>query len=81
MASFNLDDNIKFKLTEPGEKILADYLVAQRKVHGIDAASCYRKDDHGYIHLQAWEFMRLFGPHMKPTFCGIVEGSKIIFCE
>jgi hypothetical protein len=80
MASCNLNDRVKFRLTPKGEKILNDYLAAQRAKHGCDAASCYRKDACGYRTCILWEFMNVFGPSMHIGLGSILDGNNLIFC-
>jgi hypothetical protein len=80
MASCNLNDSVRFKLTPRGEKILKDYLAAQQIDFGCNAASCYRKNECGYVTCALWEFMNVFGPHIAMGFNLIIEENTLIFC-
>lgn len=50
----NLNNRIKFKLNEKGIEIIK----ADNPLHDLT------EDENGYVTLQVWEFMRLFGNYM-----------------
>jgi hypothetical protein len=53
MRKFNLNDTIKVLLYEEGEKMYLEYYAPFMKV--------VKKDSKGYVAMQMWEFMKIFG--------------------
>jgi hypothetical protein len=65
---FNLNEIVKVKLTDVGKKIF--YELDKNfnwKISEIVDTSIYsnRIDNDGYVDMQMWEVMHLFGNHMK----------------
>jgi hypothetical protein len=56
-AEFNLNNYIKFKLTEKGEELLKEYCKSHR-VKGLAI-----NDSDGFVAMQAWEAFNIFGKH------------------
>lgn len=57
----NLNDTIKFKLTEKGKKILKEYKIGDMP---WDLTDHVRIDKDGYSTMQLWDFAHTFGPHL-----------------
>lgn len=79
----NLNHTIKVTLTDLGNKIYEDYLRNEYEflshytgLRWIDLK--HREDKDGYIHLQLWEFMLIFGEHFCVGSKAITEGNEII---
>ena len=53
MRKFNINDTIKVLLYEEGEKMYLEYYAPFMKV--------VKKDSKGYVAMQMWEFMKIFG--------------------
>jgi hypothetical protein len=82
MARFNINDKVKFELTEYGKQFLEAHLAEERKQFGIDAHDLYKPNYCGYIKMQVWEFMNLFGPTFKIGFQDqVIVNNELIFCE
>jgi hypothetical protein len=54
MTVYNINDNVKFRLTEYGKSVLYEN----------DRASFYKPDDDGYYDMQIWVVMQIFGEKM-----------------
>lgn len=69
--SFNINENVKIKLTKLGEKILlekhtklrADILLRTNN-DAVGPYSPRKTDSEGYTEMQLWQVMQDFGPHM-----------------
>lgn len=79
MVSCNLNDIVKFKLTDYGKYILDDYFKTQREKYGIDAHELYEADWCGYIHLYLHDFMNVFGSHCVIGKPQIIERNELVF--
>lgn len=53
--TFNINDEVRIKLTELGEKLYTE----KYSKHYFA-----KKDENGYIEIQLWQVMSIFGPHM-----------------
>lgn len=49
--AFNINDNVKFRLTRRGREI---FTVS-------DLAAAHQPDENGYLSMQLWEVMQIFG--------------------
>ena len=76
MKEFNINDEIKVKLTEKGIKVLNAYYINayQRKYF-------YCPDENGYYRLQLWVFMNIFGPYMHIGNNDMFEDMNILINE
>jgi len=82
MASCNLNDWVKFELTQYGNGVLERYLKEQKEAFGCDARELYKPDSLGHIKLQLHEFMRVFGPSMPITFNNqLIVKNELIFTD
>jgi hypothetical protein len=81
MASCNLNDQVKFRLTNLGKKVLTKYLQEQREKYGIDAHECYKTDCAGDMRIPLHDFMLVFGPAMGIGFDNqVIEKNELTFC-
>jgi len=81
MVRFNINDKVKFKLTDYGKRFLEGHLANERRQYGIDARECYKPDCCGYIKMQMWEFMNLFGSTFEMGFRNqVIVNNELIFC-
>lgn len=80
MARCNLNDKVKFKLTDAGKQYLANYLKEQRNKYGCDASACYQPDPLGHLTLHLHDLMATFGPGMQMGFPQLIVENILIFC-
>ena len=67
----NLNESVKFKLSERGKEIY-------RHIHeGLEP----KLDDDGYMSMQLWTFMWIFGEHIIPGVPEVVQPLEIIYEE
>ncbi len=81
-VKFNINDEIKVKLTDKGQEILAKEIAEGNQVARLDpdfVPSDYQEDEEGYIHPQLWDFMRIFGSHFFNGGPCYIENNEIIF--
>ena len=79
MMNLNLNDNIKVKLTEFGEKIIdSEYAELRIAYPDLDLVPLYVPDDEGYYQFQIWEFMKIFGKYMLMTLNQVIVDNNII---
>ena len=64
----NLNESVKFKLSERGKEIY------RHRYDGLEP----ELDDDGYMSMQLWTFMRVFGEHMIPGVPEVVQPLEII---
>ena len=79
---FNINDEIKVKLTDKGKELLAKEIAEGNKVAGLDPGfvpSDYQEDEEGYIYPRIWNFMRIFGSHFFNGGPCYIENNEIIF--
>ena len=79
---FNINDEIKVKLTDKGRELLAKKIAEGNSIAKLPAdfiPSCYQEDNEGYIHPQLWEFMAIFGTHFFNGGPCYIENNEIIF--
>lgn len=85
--SFNVNDYVKVKPTQRGKEIIqADYEQICAIYEQICAISpdvninnIYPIDKDGYLKIQLWCFMELFGPHFANGAPLLIEGNEILF--
>lgn len=66
MKQFNMNDFVKVKLTEFGEKVYAEHYKQYETKRKLT------RDDNGYSEFQLWQLMNIFGSNMY-------NGNKILF--
>ena len=79
MVSCNINDKVKFKLTEYGAEVLEKYLKSQRDQYGIDAHELYKSDCCGYMRLHLHDFMNVFGSSCVMGDPQIIENNELVF--
>lgn len=79
MVSCNINDKVKFKLTEYGVEVLEKHLKSQRDQYGIDAHELYKTDCCGYMRLHLHDFMNVFGSHITWHNNQIIENNELVF--
>lgn len=80
MVTCNINDHVKFRLTDHGRQVLENYLREQQMKYGIDSHELYKPDCCGCIRIPLHDFMRVFGPAMDIGFNIVVEKNELIFC-
>ena len=66
---FNVNENVKVRLTESGKKIyLKEHLSSLPEV-----------DSEGYTQMQLWEVMNVFGPHLSLGMHEMAIETNILF--
>lgn len=85
MFIYNINNNIKVKLTERGKAILehevADTINILKNLNFSDDYFPYPEDTNGYTEFQLWNFMRIFGNYFYIGCPPIIEKNEIIFIE
>ena len=79
MASCNINDKVRFKLTPYGNSLLETYLKSQRDQFGINARECYKTDCCGDMRLHLHDFMVVFGSHCIMGESQIIEHNELVF--
>ena len=79
MVSCNLNDKVRFRLTNYGKQVLEDYLKGRRKKYGIDAHELYKEDCCGDMRLYLRDFMNVFGFHCATGESYIIERNELVF--
>lgn len=81
----NINHKISVKLTDRGREILNKHIAEDINIcneAGIptdNIPSCYKEDSDGYLHLQLWHFMNIFGPYLANGAPLVIEKNEIIF--
>ena len=78
---FNINDIVKVKLTDYGEKVLSAYFKAYEKYLPNNCDAIYETDAAGYKTFQLWDLMNIFGEHIFPGAPICFENNEIIFSE
>lgn len=83
-AKINLNDVVKFKLTDHGKDIYFhqyDELNELLRTKGLKPlGNRYPKvDEEGYTEMQLWQFIELFGNHIGITKPNVIEPLELLF--
>ncbi len=79
-VGFNINDRVKVKLTELGQVVLNNSVTeAVKNISELTNYSPYKPDKDGYIEIQLWQFMNIFGEHFWNGAPQIIERNEIIF--
>ena len=74
----NLNDNVRFKLTDLGREIYYhqfDDLIAT----GVQLRTKYPEEDaDGYVSMPLWQFVELYGPHIGMAKQNVIEPLNLI---
>lgn len=76
----NLNDSIKFKLTDLGKDIYYhrfDELIEKKPEVGL-IRHMPNVDEDGYTTMQLWYFMELYGPHIGMCKPNVIDPIEII---
>lgn len=81
MKQVNLNEYVKFKLTEKGNEIIEKYFLELSEVTGIEISKdiMVKKDENGYEYMQIWEFMKIFGDHFRNGQTAVTENNNLYF--
>ena len=80
----NLNDIVKFKLTDHGQNIYYHHLdgfneeMKQRGLKGIEPRFL-PVDEDGYSHMQLWSFIEVFGEHIGLLKPNIIDSLELVF--
>ena len=81
--SFNINDNVRVKLTSRGKAILSkhvtDTIADMPNLSLPDGYTPYREGSDGYLEIQLWQFMSIFGSHIYNGAPPVVENNIIEF--
>ena len=66
----NLNEKVKFKLSEYGKEIYR---------HRFEYNKEPKLDDDGYMEMQLWAFMNIFGEHMIMGISEVLKPLEIIY--
>lgn len=61
-VNININDNVKLRLTEYGRTIHKDHFSGRLGSNAYEQYYC--PDDDGYVTMQLWEVMQVFGSHL-----------------
>ena len=80
LISFNVNDFVKVKPTEKGKEIIdAEYEFMRNRFPDLNLKPIYIIDKDGYLRIQLWHFMNLFGPHFANGGPLLIEDNEILF--
>lgn len=71
----NLNEKVKFKLSEHGKEIYRH----RYDGYGFEYDREPELDDNGYMEMQLWTFMQIFGEHMIMGMSEVVQPLEIIY--
>jgi len=86
----NINDNIKFKLTKHGKKVLLDWVEDAFKLYEDDKICMDLKEvsksfvnpiGNGYHEAQLWQFMNIFGEKIYNGAEPVIKNNAIILEE
>ena len=59
MNTFNINETVKIRLTATGIKVLSDFWAE------YDICKTYTPDENGYLEMQLWHVMEVFGDSLR----------------
>jgi len=74
----NLNDKVRFKLTDLGREIYYHHVAGAIKLGAQLTPEYPREDAEGYSSMQIWEFLALYGPHIGITKQNVIEPLNLI---
>ena len=79
MKSFNINDCVKFKLTDYGKDVYYHRFDSLNELAGKEVVKpSYPKiDSEGYSEMQLWHFMSIFGSHIFNGGPLVIENNRI----
>lgn len=82
MKKYNINNYVKVKLTDLGKKILKNYYKQLKDLYpNLNCTFKYEEDNEGYIEIQLWQFMKIFGPYFNNGAPLVIESNTINFIE
>lgn len=80
----NLNDRIRFKLTDHGKDIYYhqyDTFNVLSRTHGLQIIQPRypETDENGYSQMQVWRFMEIYGPYMSVSEPNVIEPLELEF--
>ena len=80
-VDINLNDFVKFKLTDKGKDIYYHQYDEINAIWGRQIAKPHypKTDANGYTEMQLWDFMRLYGEHMDIGMENVIEPLDLIY--
>lgn len=80
-VDINLNDFVKFKLTDKGKDIYYHQYDEINALWGRQIAKPHypKTDANGYTEMQLWDFMRLYGEHMDMGMENVIEPLDLIY--
>lgn len=83
LPAFNINDWIKVKLTDKGKEILHNYwnriCLAVPQLKPDPSYFATHTDADGYTRFQLWEFMQIFGEHLRLGSPLYIENNEMFF--
>lgn len=81
MKTVNLNDYVFFELTDEGYEILDQYIrsVATLIKQDVSRNHFVRVDEKGFEYMTTWEFMKIFGEHMRNGQRAVVKSNNVFF--
>lgn len=71
----NLNEIVKFKLSERGKEVYRH----RYDGYGFEYNREPEIDDNGYMRMQLWTFMQIFGEYMNPARPEVLKPLEIIY--
>lgn len=80
-VTINLNEYVKFKLTDKGKDIFYHQYDAMNAYWGRQIIEPHfpKTDDDGYVKMQLHEVMRLYGNYMKIGDKSVIENNEILY--
>lgn len=81
MHQVNLNDYVKFKLTDSGNKIIEKYRLKLSEMINQEVSRdvVVKTDENGFEYMTLWEFMKVFGDHFHNGANPVVEDNNLLF--
>lgn len=76
--TINLNDKVRFKLTELGREIYYHQFDDLIKLGAQLTPERPKEDAEGYASMQLWEFLELYGPHIGMARKNVIEPLNLI---
>ena len=77
-VTINLNDKVRFKLTELGREIYYHQFDDLIKLGAQLTPERPKEDAEGYASMQLWEFLELYGPHIGMARKNVIEPLNLI---
>ena len=79
----NLNETVKFKLTDYGKTLYYHRYDDFIQMSGTEFVMPHfpKEDEEGYVTMQLWDFMNLYGPYMSMGSESVIQPLEIVLCE